>query len=148
MGEVTMSKGNGDRFLYTGCFLAPTETGRLFNWLGGRRLNNVVDSPHVTLAFLPDVLCEHSIGTEVLWNVVGYGNDGQNEGVLVELAQAPDELLDEIALRREHHVTLSLADGAHAKDTAKLEFTPVEPLSITTIYGLCTCQGTIVIKHG
>ena len=142
-----MSKGKENRLLSVGCLLSPAETDRLFIWLGDKRLNSVVDSPHVTLAFLPDVICERSIGTEVLWNVVGYGNDGQNEGVLVELAQAPDELLNEITLRREHHVTLSLANGAHAKDTAGLKFSPVKPLKIKTVYGLCTCEGNVVIKQ-
>ena len=92
------------------------------------------DGQHVTLAFrpTPDQLAalEPMYGTRVECRVVGYGNDGNNEGIAVEFDGVPyfTGLIK--------HITLSLSPGAKPLNTAKLDFGPNIPEHIPNIlYG-------------
>lgn len=134
-------------YLYIGCFLDLNTTNELLVSLENKRLRNTIKSPHVTLAFLPDSVKEDCFGSQVVWNVTGYGNDGKNEGVRVEPAYVPEELLDVVTKRRCHHITISLADGARAKDTASLVFDSIIPYAIVTTYGACTVRGDVVVQR-
>ena len=75
---------------------------------------------HVTLSYRPseDIWAELKpyIGKEVEVKVVGYGNDGQNEGLLVEFDGIPYYGAEK------KHITLSIAEGAKAVNTGFLDF--------------------------
>jgi len=137
-----MGRKSESGYLYIGCRASSDEASRIWDEVGGARLAHVVPEPHVTLDFLPRVAYEESFGSAVVWDAVGYANDGRNEGLLVEPAWAESRLWPALRLRARHHMTLSLAEGAAAKDTAKLSFAPLEPFRITSTYGASTYDGS------
>lgn len=120
------------RVIYTGAFL--------LNELHGK-LKNIVENQHIT--FVPPGVPKTLpvIGAYYDFKVIGYANDGQNEGVLVEL---PDELKEYYHNQNPPHITLSLADGAKAVNTGKLNFEsfPV-PFNVKVQFGEFTNQGII-----
>ena len=75
---------------------------------------------HVTLAFKPNDdawrQLKPFIGEKVEVKVLGYGNDGQNEGLLVEFDGIP------YFGAEKRHITLSIAKGAKAVNTKNLDF--------------------------
>lgn len=98
---------------FVGIFFPQFVTGSLENKKNAGGL-------HVTLAFRPsdDVWAqlESYINTEVEVEIVGYGNDGQNEGLLVEFNSVP------YFNNAPKHITLSTAKGAFPVNTKNLEF--------------------------
>lgn len=118
-----------------------------------------IKDPHITVAYKPDAnkLLLDSLGSNAAIRIVGYGNDGQNEGLLVEVvAEDPaiQKALDErVALDRKTgetkrvptHITLSIAEGAKAVDTMNLTFKPLEePIEIKGTYGFFGKDGDII----
>lgn len=132
-------------YLYVGCFLSEGDLSRLLRHVGGSRLECLAEHAHVTFDFLPDSAVESSFGKLLYFDVVGYANDGLNEGVSVVLVSTPEELAPIAQRRDRHHITLSLASGARAADTAHLAFAPVSPLRISATYGGCTPKGEVVL---
>ena len=63
-------------------------------------------------------------GQQMKCTIIGYGNDGKNEGFLCKGYQKDG--------RTPFHITLSIADGARAVDTGKMSFTKFEkPIEIS-----------------
>ena len=82
------------------------------------QLDRDIEHKHVTFEFrgyCPPEL----VGTEWTVEVLGYANDGANEGVSVLL---PDELLPAYLNPAQPHVTLSVSNGSSPKDTGWLDF--------------------------
>ena len=93
-------------------------------------LNNPICYPHVTVAYKPEVTHEELYGTEISIIVKGYGNDGINEGYLVEFVpyfattkgdkfSKLCELLSNIEIP---HITISISDEGKPVNTSKLKF--------------------------
>lgn len=141
-----MKKNPRSEYLYVGLFLTEDQAQRIYSHAGGHRLPIIVDSPHVTLVFEPAEVCEELFGKLVPFEVIGYGNDGTNEGVLVKLGDIDTELTPVASERTSHHITLSLAGCGRAVDTGKLTFSPIEPLRLEAPYGGCTLDGTVVLE--
>jgi hypothetical protein len=107
--------------------------------LGGR-LFREIDNQHITLAFRPDAdkfkeLLNY-VGTRQTLEIKGYGNDGKNEGLLVEL-KSPIPYYG----AEQQHITLSVSQYGKSDNTAFLEFDKPIPLE----YGLSV--GDIIYGH-
>lgn len=107
--------------------------------LGGR-LFREIENQHITLAFRPDEekfkeLLNY-VGTKQAFEIKGYGNDGKNEGLLVEL-KSPIPYYG----AEQQHITLSVSQDGKPVDTAFLEFDKPIPLE----YGLSV--GDIIYGH-
>lgn len=134
-----------ENIFYDGIFIDPDE-------LYGKApasLAKTIETPHVTTVFHPNKTEElhlASLGSGARIMAIGYGNDGKNEGLLVRVeADDPDvqAACDKLEVP---HITLSIAEGAAAKDTANLEFTPLEePIELFGRYGLWR-HGEVVTK--
>lgn len=128
---------------YTGYFFDPDQMKSLMahleqQGLGSDGLSRTIACPHVTLSYMPEDAHEGSFGTTQRMLVTGYGNDGRNEGVKVELiGQSPDEAL--AAMERGvacPHVTLSVSEDGKPVDTRYLDFKPIsEPFEMIGTYG-------------
>ena len=84
---------------------------------------------------MPQIIQEELFGEKAEFKVVGYGNDGLNEGLLVEWqAGAPrlKQLFDEIQIP---HITLSYAENGSAVNTRYLDFKPIIPFDISGVFG-------------
>lgn len=111
----------------------------------GEPLQNIIPDMHVTYYFRPPPdkeLPEDLVGKPATVQLVGVGNDGQNHGVLVKLPQDTISLYNGAA---QPHVTVSLAPGAKAVNTAHLDFKPIQPVSVTGKYGYFD-KGQVIIS--
>lgn len=78
-----------------------------------------VQHQHVTFGFRTEPPADIPWGEETKVKVVGYGNDGMNEGLLVELSPSQTVVYSGAPVP---HITVGL-NGGKAKDTWKLDFT-------------------------
>ena len=131
-----------ERTLYAGLFISPDELYSQAPATLARR----IEHPHVTTSFRPspEQLNIDQLGSSARIIATGYGNDGKNEGLLVRIEAddpAIQQACDAIPVP---HITLSIAEGAQAKDTASLDFHPLdEPIELNGNYGLFV-QGEVI----
>ncbi len=118
------------KIIYWGVFFSPEEESALVREAAkcGNALTKDVPNKHITLAFKPESIPAWvKWGTKVTVEIIGYGNNGRNEGFLVSFRPAWESLSEIKDYVRNKvpaaHITLSLSEGAAAVDTAKLEYT-------------------------
>ena len=70
-----------------------------------------------------------------MFTVVGYGNDGLNEGLLVDWKDGDAELRELFDQIKVPHITLSRGEYSESLNTRYLEFKPVEPFVIEGVFG-------------
>ena len=89
---------------------------------------------HITTEFRPKITHEYLYGTEAIFEVTGYGNDGNNEGYSVKLIETDSEELKDIYNNIEvPHITLSVSANGKPVNTAKLNFNPINASSVRLI---------------
>ncbi|MBR3132099.1 hypothetical protein IKG33_01670 [Candidatus Saccharibacteria bacterium] len=109
-------------------------------------LEKVVKHPHVTTAFKPNSGQLHldQIGSNAKIYAIGYGNNGENEGLLVKIEADNPEIQEVCDALETPHITLSTSRKGQAKNTAFLDFTPLEePIELTGQFGLFS-QGSVI----
>jgi hypothetical protein len=96
---------------------------------------DIIDK-HITTQFRPEITHEHLYGKKASFQIIGYGNNGINEGFLVNMISYEDKelktLFDKIPIP---HITLSISNTGRAVDTSKLEFKPINGQIIDTKFG-------------
>ena len=130
------------KVLYSGLFVDPSE---LYGTVQPT-LERPIKTPHVTTAFKPNLsqLNLEQLGSEARIFAIGYGNDGQNEGLLVRVEADDPAIQKACDSVKTPHITLSISKNGQAKDTANLEFAPIEtPFEITGQYGLYSQGGPV-----
>lgn len=130
------------RTVYAGLFLDPED---LYSKKQAT-LENVIEHPHITTAFKPDSSQLHlaQIGSNAEIYAVGYGNDGENEGLLVKIKAEDPEIQSACDSLTTPHITLSTSKKGQAKNTAHLDFTPLkDPIELSGKYGLFS-QGSVM----
>lgn len=127
--------------VYYGIFFAKEDVLYLAEKLGFTQLEKVVGNPHVTFAFGQEMTegFKKMVGAEASVSITGHGNDGKNEGFAVVLDDKNEFLL------KVPHITISIADGAKAVDTANLDFKalPFKRLKLKGKYGWFGSDGTV-----
>ena len=112
-------------------------------------LEHAIEKPHVTTKFAPEAIDLHldQLGSGAKIIAIGYGNNGKNEGLLVKV-EADDPIIQAAVDKlRNPHITLSYSEGAHPKDTAALDFIPLEgedQFEIPGIYSLHLKDNSLV----
>lgn len=130
------------RAFFSGLFINPKEIYSKIQ----PTLAKAVKHPHVTTAFRPNSsqLLLEQIGSSAEIYAVGYGNDGQNEGLLVEVKAEDPEVQAACDALETPHITLSTSRKGQAKNTAFLEFIPLEePINLTGKFGFFS-QGKVI----
>lgn len=131
-----------DKVFYEGLFINSDDLQKKIAPTLKRKIRDL----HVTTKFDPKGkdLNLGQLGTKARIRAVGYGNDGKNEGLLVEV-EADDPVIQEACDALEvPHITLSLGPDGKPQDTAKLDFKPLaESFEIGGEYGLYS-QGRII----
>lgn len=130
------------RTVYAGLFLDPED---LYSKKQAT-LEKVVEHPHVTTAFKPNSNQLHlaQIGSKARIYAVGYGNNGENEGLLVRVEAEDPEIQEACDALDTPHITLSTGEKGQAKNTAFLDFVPLEePIELTGKYGVFS-QGLVL----
>jgi len=124
-----------DIFEYTGIFFEQKYFHDKISVLKGSHLFRLIEHPHITFSYMPEEIDENLFGEQVMVRITGYGNDGKNEGVKVELVSASKEIAAIFKKIEVPHITVSVSEDGRPVDTRGLEFEPVEPIELTGIYG-------------
>lgn len=109
-------------------------------------LPNIIERPHVTFGFRIkpvdgfDELCVAYPNSDGLVLIIGYGNDGGNEGFLVQIdSEIADFYQGQVAGRDEKgnvyaHITISYdkAKGRKPVDTGSIKFNRINGFPVTT----------------
>lgn len=131
---------------YIGCFFSRQELYEKLLQKGVPQLETAILHPHVTFQYHPQTVNFDLFGKEVTVKVTGYGNDGKNEGVSVELFSEDPVLSSMIAAIQTPHITLSVAKGCEPFDTRLLRFTPIEPFFLKGIFGGLTFDSRLLTQ--
>lgn len=113
---------------YTGVFFdkALTDNGKL---------DKQIAFPHVTHKYKPAEIDRSLFGQVVIFKVIGYGINAENEGLLVEVAEASEEMKKALAEIEVPHITLSISANGKAVNTRYLDFELCTPWYIGGYYG-------------
>jgi hypothetical protein len=133
-------------YIYIGCFVDRETLLQAVDPIRETPLSCTIEAPHVTFAFRPKWVDRSLFGSSIELALVGYGNDGENEGVLVELLQASPEvrtLFDQIPVP---HITLAVSETGKPVDTKDLLFHPISPVVITGTFGGYLPNGTVQLS--
>lgn len=91
-------------------------------------------TPHVTFVYAPEFVDTSLFGEEVEVTIIGYGNNGKNEGVLVTLSCVNERLMAMIKNITVPHITLAVSKTGAAVNTKFLDFDPITPIRIVGCY--------------
>lgn len=129
-----MKKSN---YIYTGVFFDKEYIEDTVNrYITKDRLARVIKNPHVTFTYKPEEVNPRLFGTMVVFVVIGYANDGKNQGLQVVIARPNARLAPEYVKIGNPHVTISVSADGKPVDTGKMIFTPIEqPFNIHGYYG-------------
>ena len=131
-------------YRYRGCFIPTAQLEEAIRHVG-ERLAKPVLHPHVTFAYLPETVDTALFGERLTLRAVGYGNDGQNEGLLVQPVSIPARLKPMFDSIEVPHVTLSVGEHGEAVNTRYLQFHPIEPFEIEGVFGGFIDSKTVVL---
>lgn len=134
------------QIIYTGAFIDVHKLQIAVNSIG-YRLERPIANPHVTFQFRPKTVPAPLFGENVCVKVVGYGNDGKNEGVKVELCEASPMLLEMAEAIPVPHITVSVSAEGKPVDTSKLDFHSIEPFFLDMTFGAFTTEGVILANE-
>jgi hypothetical protein len=99
------------------------------------RLDKTIEFQHITHQFRPKTVDERLFGQQATLKVVGYGINEENEGYLVEIVEASEELREAFASVEVPHITIGISNSGKAVNTRYLEFEEIEPFEIVATYG-------------
>ena len=132
--ETPLSREKSNKYIYIGCFLDQSKLNALIKDIRKNPLTQTIANPHITIKYKPSTVDERLFGEKIRVKVIGYGNDGNNEGLSVELYSDNKAITDIIAQIRTPHITLSLGPYGKAVDTHSLRFEPIAPFYIDGIF--------------
>lgn len=120
-----------DGYLYVGAFV-PAENLREHL---SPTLARPVRHPHVTFRYKPESVDESLFGTSIPFQVIGYGCDGENEGLEVIPVCEDGPLIQQLAAIAHPHITLSVSPSGRARNSGTLAFHPLKPFLLPAVYG-------------
>ena len=123
------------KFEYVGCFFDYEELKGMTASVRKFPLEVEKTTPHITFEFGPETVDESLFGTEITVTVIGYGNNGENEGLKVTLTSDNDIINEMIKKIPVPHITLSVSENGKAVNTRYLDFTSIHPFTIKGYYG-------------
>lgn len=130
------------KYIYIAIFVDAEE---VYNKAEGSRLEKLIRFPHVTLKFKPESVNESLFGEKVTVKIIGYGNNGDNEGWKVDLYTENLELRKMIDNVEVPHITLSTSLQGKPVDTKNLQFEECNGIILHGIFGGYTYDNTVVM---
>ena len=132
-------------YIYIGCFV---EQKQLLDKVTEKnRLSRIIQYPHVTFCYEPAEVDKSLFGKIVKIKAIGYGNDGKNEGLLVEVYSDNLQISKMAECIVTPHITVSVAENEKAVNTRFLEFTKMEPFELEGIFGGYKKDGTLQLSN-
>ncbi len=133
-------------YTYIGCFIDREKLYESIAAIERTPLYRIIGNTHITFAYRPETVDETLFGEEVRVRIVGYGNNGKNEGLKVEIASDNEKIQSLAEKIPVPHITLSVSEDGDTADTRYLEFEAVEPIEITGVFGGKTEEETVNTK--
>ena len=135
--ESDSFRKNHNKMLYTACFFDKQANLYLLSKRKGKLLEKEVRNLHMTLQYKPQEVNENLIGERIKVSLIGYANDGNNEGFLVSACSENKELQSLIDNLSVPHITTSTSCHGKSVNTSFLEFEPIERFEIIGVFGCC-----------
>ncbi|MBE7002218.1 MAG: hypothetical protein E7421_05965 [Ruminococcaceae bacterium] len=123
------------KYEYIGCFLDREELFQKAAGIREKPLCNEKQKPHITFVYAPKSVPEELFGQTISIMVMGYGNDGHNEGLRVTLTSNHPTINEMIAQIPVPHITLAVSNDGQAVNTRYLCFSPVKQFSLVGYFG-------------
>ena len=120
---------------YVGAFISRYKLEQAIACIRRTPLKCAVMNPHVTFEYKPLHVDVELFGRYIDVRIVGYGCDGKNEGLAVEVFSEMPELKQKIERIPVPHITLSTSADGKAVNTRYLTFYDVPPIAIAGTYG-------------
>lgn len=120
---------------YVGCFFEWEDLEKALGNVPHTHLFRKIKFPHITLSYMPDYVDEELFGEQIIVRVIGYGNDGKNEGLKVAFVSGSSKLQEAFGKIEVPHITLSVSEDGEPVNTRYLNYTQVEPFELTGTYG-------------
>ena len=136
-----------NKYYYIGCFVDREELARHVKSVSTGHLFRKIKNPHVTFAFEPDEVNEKLFGEKIKVEAVGYGNNGVNEGLKVNLYCDNRSIAGMAEEIKVPHITISVDKGGKAYDTRYLNFYDIEPFILEGVFGGYMQNGTVVCSN-
>ena len=133
-------------FKYVGCFFEAEELYEKTKLIRESPLPMAVEYPHITFQYRPESVDRELFGQKLQVEIVGYGNNGINEGLYVRVASSNSKLQAMVNKIEVPHITLALGEGGEAVNTRELEFAEIPSIIITGEYGGCTEDRRVILK--
>ena len=135
-------------YQYLGAFVPASRLRALAGALQRRELARPIRFPHVTFVYRPETADERLFGTVIRVRAVGYGCDGENEGLKVELSADQGDLRALIAQIPLPHITLSVSKTGRPVNTGRLRFEEIEPFEFAAVFGGYSVRNGPVLSGG
>ncbi len=134
------AKMKAEDILYTAVFVENDALNYAVMGIDRHVLENDIKFKHVTVEYKPKKnVFSQFLGEDVVIRIVGYGCDGKNEGLQVELDTKNEKLQKTLKKIEVPHITLSISSDSKAKFTSQIDFTKItEPIEIEGKFGVMT----------
>ena len=133
------------RFAYVGCFVKYNDFHNAIDAIRENPLENDIQDPHITFEYRPQEVNQSMFGEEVQISIVGYGNDGVNEGLKVRLSSNNNIVQSMIEKIEIPHITIAVSEEGKAVNTKNLIFEEIKPIELTGKYGGYTKRGKVMM---
>lgn len=115
------------KIIYTALFIDK-------NSIPTSKLDKTIEFPHMTHLFKPTEVNENLFGQKAILEVYGYGINAENEGWLVRIKEASEEIKKAFEVVEVPHITLGISKDGKAVNTRYLNFEAIEPFEIEAVY--------------
>ena len=133
-------------FIYVGCFIRLRDFQNAVKGIRKNPLENDIQDPHITFAYRPREVDQFLFGTSIKIKIVGYGNDGENEGLKVQLSSSEPHMqymIDELEIP---HITIAVSNEGKPVNTKRLIFEEIEPIELYGKYGGYAKWGKVIVR--
>ena len=134
-------------FIYVGCFIRLHDFQNAIKEIRSNPLENDIQDPHITFAYRPNEVDQSLFGTAIQIKIVGYGNDGENEGVKVQLSSSEPHMQHMIDELETPHITIAVSNEGKPVNTKRLNFEEIEPVELTGKYGGYAKWGKVIVRN-
>lgn len=134
-------------FIYVGCFIRLRDFQNAIKEIRTTPLENDIQDPHITFAYKPIEVDQSLFGTPIQIIIVGYGNDGENEGLKVQLSSSEPRMQKMIDELDTPHITIAVSNEGKPVNTKRLTFEGIQPIELTGKYGGYAKWGKVIVRN-
>lgn len=135
-------------FIYVGCFVEFEDFQSAIKCIREDPLENDIQYPHITFAYEPKEVDESLFGEKIYIKIVGYGNNGLNEGLKVCLKTDNPTIQSMIDHIEVPHITIAVSNEGRPVNTKGLVFENIDPIEMEGEYGGYAKWGRVILGDG